>query len=176
MADLHRTASDWYADHDSYDDAVRHAFAAEDFSRAGRLVETALSHMRRQRRDALLLAWLRALPDDVVRPNPVLSMSVGWAALVAGDLSGMERRLDEADRALSAAADDPVAERWVDTEALRTATAGIQMYRAALAQARGDSGGDRRSCTRRVDTRRPRPSLHPGRWRRVPWPGSLGEG
>ncbi|HEY5787762.1 MAG TPA: helix-turn-helix transcriptional regulator, partial [Microlunatus sp.] len=142
VAGLHCAASDWYADHDSYEDAARHAFAAEDFDRAGRLVETALSQMRRQRRDGLLLAWLRALPEDVVRPNPVLSMSVGWAALVAGDLDGMERRLDDADRALNAAAGDPaVAKMWVDTEDLRSAPAGIEMYRAALAQARGDSDG-----------------------------------
>jgi LuxR family maltose regulon positive regulatory protein len=142
VADLHRAASDWYADHNSSEDAVRHAFAAEDFNRAGRLVETALAPMRRQRRDGLLLAWLRALPEDVVRPNPVLSMSVGWAALVAGDLHEMERRLDDADRAMTAAADDPaVAESWVDTEDLRAAPAGIELYRAALAQARGDSDG-----------------------------------
>lgn len=142
VAPLHRAASDWYAAHDSYQEAVQHAFAAEDFGRAGRLVETALSQLRRQRRDALLLTWLRALPEGVVRPNPVLSMSVGWAALVAGDLDRMEQRLDDADRALNAAADDPtVAATWVDTEDLRAAPAGVQMYRAALAQARGDSDG-----------------------------------
>ena len=85
---LHRDASDWYAAHDSFEDAIRHAFAGKDFDRAGRLVEQALAPTRQQRRDALLLSWLRALPEEVVRPNPVLSMSVGWAAMVAGDLDG----------------------------------------------------------------------------------------
>jgi LuxR family transcriptional regulator, maltose regulon positive regulatory protein len=136
---LHRAASDWYAAHDVVEDAVRHAFAAQDFHRAGQLVETALSQMRRQRRDRLLLQWLRALPEDVVRPNPVLSTAVGWAALVAGDLDELERRLDDAERALAAGADDPArAARWIDTEDLRAAPAGIEVYRAALAQARGD--------------------------------------
>lgn len=137
---LHRDASDWYATHSSFEDAIRHAFAGKDFDRAGRLVEQALSQTRQQRRDALLLTWLRALPEAVVRPNPVLSMSVGWAAMVAGDLDGLERHLDDADRALAAAAKDPtLAAAWVDTDDLRAAPAGVHMYRAALAQARGDS-------------------------------------
>jgi LuxR family maltose regulon positive regulatory protein len=139
---LHRDASGWYATHDLFEDAIRHAFAGKDFDRAGRLVEQALAPTRQQRRDALLLGWLRALPEEVVRPNPVLSMSVGWAAMVAGDLDGLERHLDDADRALAAAAADPtVASLWVDTEDLRAAPAGVHMYRAALAQARGDSEG-----------------------------------
>lgn len=138
---LHRDASDWYAAHDSYEDAIRHAFAGNDVHRAGRLVEAALSQTRQQRRDALLLTWLRALPPDVVRPNPVLSMSVGWAAMVAGDLDAVAQHLDDADRALAEAAGTTVADTWVDTQDLRAAPAGVQMYRAALAQARGDSDG-----------------------------------
>ncbi|TGN65364.1 helix-turn-helix transcriptional regulator [Nocardioides eburneiflavus] len=139
---LHRDASDWYAAHGSHEDAIRHAFAANDFNRAGRLVEAALFQTRQQRRDALLLTWMRALPEDVVRPNPVLSMCAGWAAMVAGDLQAVERHLDDADRALVAAAENPaVATAWVDTEDLRSAPAGVHMYRAALAQARGDSEG-----------------------------------
>ena len=139
---LHRDASDWYAAHNSLEDAIRHAFAGNDYVRAGRLVEVALFPTRQQRRDALLLTWLCALPEDVVRPNPVLSMSVGWAAMVAGDLDGLERHLDDADQALAAGADNPaLASAWVDTEDLRSAPAGVQMYRAALAQARGDSEG-----------------------------------
>ena len=139
---LHRHASDWYANAGSLEDAIRHAFAGKDFNRAGRLVEQALAPTRQQRRDALLVTWLRALPDAVVRPNPVLSMSVGWAAMVAGDLDGLERHLDDADSALAAAAKDPtVAAAWVDTDDLRAAPAAVHMYRAALAQARGDSEG-----------------------------------
>ena len=123
-----------------FEDAIRHAFAGNDFDRAGRLVEAALSQTRQQRRDALLLTWLRALPPDVVRPNPVLSMSLGWAAMVAGDLDAVEQHLDDADRALAEAAENPsVSDAWVETPDLRAAPAGVQMYRAALAQARGDS-------------------------------------
>jgi LuxR family transcriptional regulator, maltose regulon positive regulatory protein len=142
VADLHRAASDWYAAHDSVEDGVRHALAGHDFARAGRLIETGLAQLRRQRRDALMLSWLRALPAEVVRPNPVLSTAVGWAAMVAGDLDAVQRHLDDADRALAAALEDPaVAASWVDTDDLRAAPASVHMYRAALAQARGDIDG-----------------------------------
>jgi LuxR family maltose regulon positive regulatory protein len=123
-----------------FEDAIRHAFAGNDYHRAGRLVEMALSQTRQQRRDALLLTWLRALPPEIVRPNPVLSMSVGWAAMIAGDLDAVAQHLDDADRALAEAAESPaVGDAWVDTQDLRAAPAGVQVYRAALAQARGDS-------------------------------------
>ena len=135
---LHRAASDWYAERGGLDDAVRHAFAAEDYALAGRLVEVALPQVRRERRDGLLLSWLRALPDDVVRQSPVLSASVGWADMMRGDLGGLERRLEDAERALAAGAEDPAfAATWTDNEDLRIVPATIQMYRAALAQARG---------------------------------------
>ncbi|MFL6134711.1 MAG: LuxR C-terminal-related transcriptional regulator [Nocardioidaceae bacterium] len=139
---LHRAASDWYAAHELFEDAVRHAFVGNDFDRAARLIETALSQIRRQRRDGLLLTWLRALPEEVVRRNPVLSIGVGWAELVAGDLDGLERRIEDAEKALADGADDPaLAATWTDTEDLRAAPATIEVYRASLAQARGDRDG-----------------------------------
>jgi MalT-like TPR region len=90
------------------------------------------------RRDRLLAGWLRALPDDVIRQRPVLSAHSAWMSLVAGDLDGFEARLRDAERALEAAparshtppgAEDPI----------RTLPAWIASYRAAAAQARGDT-------------------------------------
>ncbi|MEU4293587.1 LuxR C-terminal-related transcriptional regulator [Kribbella sp. NPDC026596] len=136
---LHRAASAWYASHQLVADAVRHALAAGDHDRAAYLVEEALPEMRRARQDNLLLSWSRSLPDDVVKRSPVLSIMSGWSRMMAGDLDGMERRLDDAEAALAAGAQDPtLAARWADTEDLRTAPATLWVYRAALAQARGD--------------------------------------
>ena len=86
VPELHQRASDWYARHGLAEDAVRHALAAEDFDRAAYLVEEALPEMRRTRQDGLLLGWLRALPDAVVRRSPVLSVFAGWSLMVSGDL------------------------------------------------------------------------------------------
>lgn len=134
---LHRAASDWCAAHDLPEEAVRHALAAGDDARAGFLVESAVPAMRRGRRDTVLLAWMRALPDAVVRRSPVLATTSAWSLLMAGDLDGCGRRLDDAEAAL--ASGDPAG--WADTEDLRTAPATVEVYRAALAQARGDVDG-----------------------------------
>ena len=95
--------------------------------------------IRRDRREAMLLGWLEALPDDVVRTSPVLSVFYGYLLMVSGDLGAFSPRLDDAERALAAApaGSDP---RWASAE-LRTLPATIAVYRASLAQARGDLAG-----------------------------------
>jgi LuxR family maltose regulon positive regulatory protein len=142
VPDLHRRASAWLAAHGLVVDAVRHALAGADFDRAGRLVEGALPDMRRARQDSQLLAWVRSLPEPVVRRSPVLGILSGWSLLMSGDLDAVGPRLDDAEAALAAGADNPeLAATWADTEDLRTAPATIPVYRASLAQARGDVAG-----------------------------------
>ncbi len=139
---LHLRASRWYADHDLAPDAVTHALAAGDAPRAAYLIEQALPRTRRARQDATLLSWVAALPDEVVRRSPVLSILSCWSAMMSGDLEAMAARLDDAEAALVLGAQDPsVAAMWAQTEDLRTAPATVNVYRAALAQARGDVTG-----------------------------------
>jgi LuxR family maltose regulon positive regulatory protein len=136
---LHRAASNWYADQGLLADAVRHALAAGDDERAAYLMESALPELRRTRQDALMLDWIRSLPEPVARRRPVLSIVSAWSQMMTGDLAGMERWLDAAEAALAAGApDQELAAGWADTEDLRTAPATLWVYRAALAQARGD--------------------------------------
>ena len=152
VAGLHERASAWYASHGLVADAVRHALAAEDFDRAGFLMEEALPEMRRARQDSVLLTWSRSLPEDVVRRSPVLSILAGWSMLIAGDLDAVESRLDDAEAALAAGAQDrDLAARWAATEDLRTAPAAVSVYRTALAQARGDLAGTVRHARRALD-------------------------
>lgn len=147
---LHQRASRWYDAHDLAEDAVRHALAARDFDRAAYLMEMAVPAIRRERREALLLGWLKALPDHCIRRSPVLSVLHGHMLLVSGDLDGVEARLDDAERAL-AAGPDGSAPPWADTEELRTLPATIGVYRASLAQARGDVAGTVEHARRALD-------------------------
>lgn len=133
---LHRRAGDWHEKHELFEDAVRHALTARDFERAAHRIELALPVLRRNRQDATLVGWLKALPDDVVRRNAVLSVYSGWMVMVSGDLDAVERRLDDAERALAAGgAADP------ENEELRALPMTLAVYRASLAQARGDPDG-----------------------------------
>ena len=137
---LHERASRWYERHDLIEDAIRHALAARDFDRAAHLMELAAPMVRRHRQEPMLFGWLKALPDEVVRRSPMLSAFYGHMLMVGGDLAGLEVRLDDAERALAAG---PDTERlpWADTEEQRTLPATIEIYRASLAQARGDVAG-----------------------------------
>lgn len=147
---LHQRASRWYEAHDSAEEAVRHALAARDFDRAAYLMEMAVPAIRRERREALLLGWLKALPDHCIRRSPVLSVLHGHMLLVSGDLDGVDASLDDAERAL-AAGPDGSASPWADTEELRTLPATIAVYRASLAQARGDVAGTVEHARRALD-------------------------
>src|SRR6266576_2089689 len=104
VSTLHRRASEWYEQNGSATDAIRHALAAEDFERAAGLVERAVPEMRRSRQETTVLGWLKALPDQLVRARPVLSVHYAGTLLLSGELEGVEARLR----------DD---ERWLDTKA-----------------------------------------------------------
>jgi LuxR family maltose regulon positive regulatory protein len=149
---LHRRASDWYVAHDLVADAVRHAIAADDVGRAAYLIEEALPELRRTRQDALLLAWMRSLPEPVLRRSPVLSILSAMSMMMSGDLDAVEARLDDAERALAAGAhDENLAAAWAETDDLRTAPAMICVHRASLAQARGDVAGTVRHARHALD-------------------------
>lgn len=157
---LHRRASEWFATQGMVEDAVRHALSAEDFERAAHLMEDALPQMRRNRRDGVLLGWVRSLPETTVRSRPVLAILSGWSLMLDGDLDGAESRFDDAEAALEAGLDDPtLAAAWADTEDLRTAPATVAVYRASMAQARGDVAGTMRHARRALDLARPEDHL-----------------
>ena len=134
---LHGTASQWYADHGMLENAVHHALAGRQVGRAADLVEAALPELRRGRHNRVLRSWLGALPESEVRTRPVLSASMAWTRLVAGDPDGVEGWLGDAERAFKALPlDAPMA-----SDELRTLPAWISIYRAAAAQARDDVTG-----------------------------------
>ncbi|WP_326494043.1 LuxR C-terminal-related transcriptional regulator [Arthrobacter sp. MMS18-M83] len=158
---LHQRASGWYERHEMAGDAVRHALAALDFDGAVRLMELALPAIRRNRQDAMLFAWLKALPDDAVRRSPALSVFHGFMHMASGDLDAVEPRLRDAERAL-AEVPDGSAPPWADTEELRTLPATIAVYRASLAQARGDVAGTVEHAQHALDIAGPNDHLSRG--------------
>ncbi|MEV6492845.1 tetratricopeptide repeat protein, partial [Actinoplanes sp. NPDC051633] len=140
---LRRRAARWYAEHDMLTDAVPHALAGGDAEQAAELVELALPGLRRHRHDRILRDWVQALPGDVVRRRALLATAVAWTRLTAGDLDGVEQWLDSAQAALQPA---PAARSGESAEAdrdeeLRGLPATIEIYRASVAQARGDHAG-----------------------------------
>ncbi len=158
VPELHRRASAWYEQNGEQSLAIRHALAAGDFGRAADLVELAIPAMRRTRQETTVRGWLEVLPDDVVRVRPVLSVTFAGALLITGEIEGVEERLQDAARWLDTAADlgrgspAPSGEMVVaDEEEYRRLPAAIEVYRAALALARGDVPGTVRHARRASD-------------------------
>ncbi|MCC7359085.1 MAG: hypothetical protein IT317_06395, partial [Anaerolineales bacterium] len=135
LPELHRRASEWYAQREQPIEAVQHALAADDFARAASLMELAWTAVSRSRQDATLRAWVKALPDDLIRRRPVLSAWFATALLLGGELEQVERRLEDAERWLGPAANEPVV---ASADEFRRLPVTLAIGRAGLAQVRGD--------------------------------------
>jgi LuxR family maltose regulon positive regulatory protein len=158
VPELHRRAAEWYASEGEADDAIRHAMAGGDFSRAADLVELSIPVMSRDRRESVTRRWLAALPDEQVRKRPVLSDSYAGALLVHGEVDGVEGRLADAERWLELTADSlatdgtrPTTMIVTDEAAFRSLPASIAIHRAGLARILGDDAGTVRHARRGLE-------------------------
>ena len=136
---LHRRAGAWFAQNGSMPEAIRHTLAAQDFEQAATLIEQALPATRRTRQEATLLSWFQALPDEVLRHRPVLSVHYAGTLLQNGQLDGVETRLRDAERWLREDAGVPPV--FADEEDFQRLPGSVAMYHAAIALVRGDVAG-----------------------------------
>jgi LuxR family maltose regulon positive regulatory protein len=96
---LHRRASQWCEAHMLIAEAVGHALASGDMEKVARLVEENAFSVMGQGELTTVVGWLDALPDEVVRSRPWLSISYAWALMHTGQLGGVEPRLQDAEKA-----------------------------------------------------------------------------
>ena len=140
-AQLHRNAAAWCAERGLADDAIRHAVAAGELTRAARLIEQHFDERYYLAGEGTTLQrWLSALPDDLVRSRPRLLLAQGQLAIASGRVEEVEPLLDAAERAAPGAAGEPfeptvgrAGSMLVNVPAL------IAIRRAFLAQLRGDA-------------------------------------
>lgn len=129
MADLHQRASAWYEQHNFAHEAVQHALAARDFEHAARLIERYAMAVFRQGQTALLVEWINALPDALVRTRPLLTMNYASALQLNDQLEEAEAHLQDAERALDG---------WRSAEEAGTVLGNTAVLRANSARFRGD--------------------------------------
>jgi LuxR family maltose regulon positive regulatory protein len=137
VRDLHRRACEWFEQNDLRPDAIRHALAAEEFERAADLIELARSQTRMNYfQSSTYLEWVKALPYDLIRTRPVLSVGYIWELLNFGQMEAAETLLRDAERWLEPAADtnEPPAQIVVVNEeefsSLRASLANARAYHA----------------------------------------------
>ncbi len=144
---LHRRASEWYEQNGVPPDAISHALAAGDFERAAGLIELAGPAMEGSPQSGTWLGWVRALPDELVRARPVLSVWYAYALLGRAEMEAAESRLNDAERLLA----NPSTGMVVDERQSRSLLATIATGRAYLAQALGDVSGTVKYARRALD-------------------------
>jgi LuxR family maltose regulon positive regulatory protein len=147
VSDLHRRASEWYEHNGSSADAIHHALAAKDFKRAASLIELAVPVIRRNRQEATAaeLGWLKALPDELIRFRPVLSVDYAYALFGGGEGESAEAWLEDAEKWLDTIVDQRKRPEFQaagmvveDEEEFRRLPGMIALLRAAKSLARRD--------------------------------------
>lgn len=150
---LHRRASEWYEQNGSTAEAIRYALAAGDFERAASLAEMVVSEISKNRQEAAMLGWLRALPDEILRQRPVLSVYYAGILLVSGLFEGVEDRLQDGERWLSPGVSDDLRAGMVvvNQEEFHHLPGLIAIYRAGMALAVGDSANTTKYARQALD-------------------------
>jgi LuxR family maltose regulon positive regulatory protein len=99
---LHHRASAWYERNESVDEAVRHAFAADDLERVVHLVEEHALTMVYQGQLATLASWLARIPTEAMNSRPWLCIAQAWTMVYKGQLDAVEPLLQTAEETLAA--------------------------------------------------------------------------
>lgn len=102
IAALHRHAAAWLQGNGQFAEAIDHALAGEDFQPASRLIEQhATATLWGHTQWATLIGWIEALPAELVRSRPRLSMQYAWALFTTGQWQSVEPVLNDVEATIS---------------------------------------------------------------------------
>ncbi len=100
IAEDHIRASQWYEDNGLVFEAFRHATAANDVEHAARLLEGRSLPLHLRGVAMAVLDWLASLPAAVLDARPFLRVRSATLALVTGQTTGVEEKLQAAEKVL----------------------------------------------------------------------------
>ena len=137
---LHRKASSWYEHNGLVREAVDHALTAADLETATRLVEENFRAMLAHGEATLLLNWMEALPEELLRSRPRLCIPRAWAWLLTGKLEAAELCVQDLERMVDADISRPPDEIGVSTSDEESAAVSGEAaaIRAFIVRNRGD--------------------------------------
>jgi len=101
VPELHRRASTWYEQHDLIVEAVHHARLSPDVEDMFRLIEQHTHSLALRGQAHMVLNWLHALPDGLVRTHPRLCFSQALLLLFTGQLAEALLRSQDAEQSAS---------------------------------------------------------------------------
>jgi LuxR family maltose regulon positive regulatory protein len=95
---LHQRSSEWFERNEFPSEAIHHSLLGKDFEHAADLIEKIWLAMDINYQLSGWLSWAKAIPEELIRIRPVLSVGYAWALLGAGDLEASESRLQAAEQ------------------------------------------------------------------------------
>ncbi len=129
---LHARAVDWCEGHGLATEAVDHALAGKDWSRAARLIEQQAMSSMTGESVTTLISWLETMPDEHLHGRPWLGVYRAWSLILGCQPRGVEELLQHAEQHLQGP-DGSMGNRDV--------LGNIAMIRAYLALFAGDTEG-----------------------------------
>ncbi len=100
VTDAHQRASQWFEENEYPVDAFQHAAAANDLSRAVRLIENRGMPLYFSGAVAPVLTWLRSLPSSTLDVHPYLWVIYAWSLWIAHQNPEVDEKLQRAESAL----------------------------------------------------------------------------
>ncbi len=97
---LHLRAADWLEKNGFPEDAIYHALEAKDFSLAAQLIEDQAEAVWLRAEYSRLIEWIKALPIDLVKSHPWLSVWNAWSVNQIGLLDEASTWIEAADQAV----------------------------------------------------------------------------
>ena len=129
MAEYHIRASQWYEDNGLEIEAFQHAVAANDIERAERLMEGKEMPLHFRGVVTTILNWLASLPTTVLDARPSLWVRSATMALMTGQTTGVEEKLQAAEaKALQDAEPDDKTRDLIGQIAAARATLAVTRY------------------------------------------------
>jgi LuxR family maltose regulon positive regulatory protein len=95
---LHQRASQWYEENATPSDAIRHALAAKDWTRAASLIGASSNAMLKRGEVMTLIGWFQELPGVMIESDPRLGFEYSWPLLLAGRFDDAKPLLEQVEQ------------------------------------------------------------------------------
>ena len=125
-----KRASLWYEQNGFRSDAIRYAFATNDFEQAANLIELSWPFVAQNIQPTEFLRWVQKLPDEILEVRPVLIVAYAWALLDTRNLDNVDYYLKKAENWLE------IIDERVDHEATIVNQAQFELLAGTTATAR----------------------------------------
>jgi LuxR family maltose regulon positive regulatory protein len=97
IRELHRQASQWFAEQGYVEEAIHHALKSNEITAAAELVERYSLNVLNRVETRSLERWLAMLPEETTNKRPKLLIARAWLSYLQWNLSSVELFLDKAE-------------------------------------------------------------------------------